>query len=95
MVCLSLLAAVVLRLNGPSPQPQASSSAEPSESADVSAGSEQEGEVEYTRISNMIPEKTPEQLLEESDLIAVCELREVSDAFQIQYAGGDKEVIEM
>lgn len=93
MVCLSLLAAVVLRLSGPSPQPQASSSAEPSESADVSAGPEQEREVEYTRISNMIPEKTPEQLLEESDLIAVCELREVSDAFQIQYAGGDSSAV--
>lgn len=88
MVCLSLLAAVVLRLNGPSPQPQASSSAEPSGSADVSAGPEQEGEVEYTRISNMIAEKTPEQLLEESDLIAVCELKEISDAFQIESVGG-------
>ena len=55
----------------PSPQPQALLSAEPSGSADVSVGPEQEGEVEYTRISNMIPEKTPEQLLEESDLIAV------------------------
>ena len=93
MVCLSLLAAVVLRLNGPSPQPQASSSVEPSESADVSAGPEQEREVEYTKISNMIPEKTPEQLLEESDLIAVCELKEVSDAFQIQYAGGDSSAV--
>ena len=41
----------------------------------------------------MIPEKTPEQLLEESDLIAVCELREVSDAFQIQYAGGDSSAV--
>lgn len=88
MVCLSLLAAVVLRLNGPSPQPQASSSVEPSESANVSAGPEQEGEVEYTRISNMIAEKTTEQLIEESDLIAVCELKEISDAFQIESVGG-------
>lgn len=88
VVCLSLLAAVVLRLNGPSPQPQASSSVEPSESADVSAGPEQEGEVEYTRISNMIAEKTTEQLIEESDLIAVCELKEISDAFQIESVGG-------
>ena len=77
-VCVAFLSSAIVH------QPVISSAYE-SESSSEQVESE---EMRHSYITNVIAGKTTDQLIEESNLIAVCELKEVSDAFQIEAVGG-------
>ena len=77
-VCVAFLSSAIVH------QPVISSASE-SESSSEQVESE---EMRHSYITNVIAGKTTDQLIEESNLIAVCELKEVSDAFQIEAVGG-------